>query len=49
MIVDEGESEINCYSSFTSQDESIRNGEMEMIFTYLEKHTTSNEKLKCFI
>lgn len=28
MIVDEVETESNCYSSFTSQDESVRNGEM---------------------
>lgn len=49
VIVDDCDMESNCYSSFTSQDESVKNVEMEMIFSYLEKHTTSNEKLKCKI
>jgi hypothetical protein len=48
MIVDNAESDNNCYSSFTSQNEAERGEEMEMIFTYLEKHA-AKEKLKCYI
>ena len=48
MIVDNADMESNCYSSFTSQNENEQKEEMEMIFTYLEKHATK-EKLKCFI
>jgi hypothetical protein len=47
MIVDNAETESNCYSSFTSQDEASRNVEMDMIFSYLEKNT-GKEKMKCF-
>ena len=48
MIIDTPEEENNCYSSFTSQADSVNGEEMEMIFTYLEKHT-AKEKLKVFI
>jgi hypothetical protein len=48
MIVDEDDCEANCYSSFTSVDDAVKNQEMEMIFGYLEKNP-SKDKLKCFV